>query len=367
MLPPRPVNPTFKRLPVLGEASAADLGVYVQAFASSVGELVGKRTVPWLAAQFWGRLELRRKRGPDRKGRRPNGVMAVVTYCGEERQIGPFLEHHRKLGVAEFVFLDLSADGALADMVEGSASCIIWRPRRPPKPEHALHWANYLRCVHGSGRWCLSLRPFERFVFFRCETRHIGDLLQFLESEQRDHMFALAVDMYAAAPATSIKLYGGQDPAEVLTYFDAFGYGAAEHGPHGSVVVRGGPLRRTDYRETPRASPPLNRTPLVKWHWSYSYLDGRRALMPKRLNAPHASWHSTPTACLLRYGLVDDDAAPARSARHDGAALVNNGGPNIRAGRPQLRQMMLKHDFSVRYRQSRDLAEAGLLNPGQWF
>jgi len=294
-------------------------------------------------------------------------VVIVAPYRGEANQIAPFIEHHSKLGVREFVFLDLSDDGSLHPRLAGRKDCALWRPHRPDKITHVVYWLNFLRRKYATGRWCLSLEPNERFIFYRSETRRIMDLIEFLTSERRDHIYALLLEMYGENPAENICLNAGEDPAEKLRHFEAFGYIAPEAGPISNVIIRGGIQRRALYRENPEDSPCLNRIPLVKWQWHFAYISGRRLMMPARLNTPHAPWHSSPTACLLRYALLDPPASVDLAARIDATEIMSDGRRSCYDVVPALRQANLKHDFSGRFTQSLDLVEAGLINPGQWF
>jgi hypothetical protein len=105
----------------------------------------------------------------------------------------------------------------------------------------------------------------------------------------------------------------------------------------------------------------------VKWRWYFAYISGRRLMMPARLNAPHAPWHSSPTACLLRYALLDPPASVDLAARIDATEIMSDGRRSCYDAVPILRQSDLKHDFSGRFTESLDLVEVGLINPGQWF
>jgi hypothetical protein len=364
MLPPRPARATLKRLPSLG-GMASPLSLAWELRAAAI-EFVRFRAAPLVQAQFWGWTNLRLIAGRSRFPAR-GAVVVIAIYCGEEAQLRTFLDHHRRLGVSEFVFLDLSAGGSLAALLRDDEDCAVWRSRLVSAFGQVAHWANYLRRRYASGRWCLSLDPSERFVFRRCETRRIEDLVQFLESEQRDHMFAVIVDMYGEQRADLIDWRPGENPAEKLSYFDCFGYSGGEAGPYSSVRVRGGPQRRLSYRTSPQSAPELNRVPLVKWRWSYSYILERRLLMPSWLNSAHCEHHSTPTACLLRYSLLDDPAVLRLAARARKAAIIADDAPCHASSLAPLRERQLRHEFSARYVGSEDLVEAGLLNPGQWF
>lgn len=321
---------------------------------------------PWCKAQWYGR-SLVHVGGPAAPVP-PREVVAVVPFYGSDVLLDAFLEHHRSLGLDAFVFLDLSADAVLAARLAGQNDCTVWRPRVNPDPKKAVYWLNYLRWRHATGRWCLSLEPSDFFVFPRCETRHIKDLIDFLETEQRNHVYALVVDMYGNGPAAAAGLASGEHPLSVLPYFDPYGYATASRpNRFRSVLVRGGVQRRAAFAEQPRRAPALNRIPLVKWRPFYTYLVGTRMLLPRRLNTPHSPWHSSTTAGLLRFALLENEAALRLAARTEAADIVGEGGGRSFARLAELRPMRLRHESSRRFAGSWDLVDCGLLNPGQWF
>lgn len=273
-------------------------------------------------------------------------AVAVVTYRGEARLLDTFLAHHRGLGLGRFVFLDLSADGGLPARLGGLPGCTVWRPRPgvAVDPARLLLWSNALRHRHAAGRWCLSLDATDLLVFSRCETRPLRALIDFLETEHRNHLYALVIEMYGEGALADDD---GRAPLEQLPLFDPAGYLTDAPDADQGVAVRGGPRRRTLFRLLPAQSPPLDRVPLVRWSRWLRYVEGTRRLRPTGLNTPHAPWHSSPTACLLRLGL-----------------LAPHAGEREAAG---LARQTLRTDVSRRFRVSDDLVDCGLLNPGQWF
>lgn len=333
------------------------LGVFLETFRFHIG--------PWLRAYRGGRELVHQCGAPQGAGR--GGVVAVVPYYGNEALLAVFLDHHRRLGIADFVFLDLSASGKLAASLGAESDCAVWRPHRQSAPQGTISWLNHLRSRYANGRWCLSLDPNELFVFHRCETRQIADLTEFLEAERRDHIFALLLDMYGDEPAAGLRLEEGVDPLDALPYFDRLGY--VTSGPHRyrNVTVRGGVRRRTLYPDTPRQSPILNRIPLVKWRWYYVYISGTRLLMPSRLNTSHSPWHSSPTASVLSLALLDSDERLALAWLADAEPMASGGGGLWGAGLMELRRRRLKENISERFTGSASLVACGLINPGQWF
>lgn len=295
------------------------------------------------------------------------GVVVVAPFYGNDQILPCFLDHHRRLAVDEFVFLDLSDDGGLAQRLRDQPDCAVWRPRAGADPGQAIYWLNFLRRRYATGRWCLSLEPSDLFVFARSESRRIKDLVDFLETEHRDHVYALVVEMYGDRPAASLSLGAGESPFDRMPYFDPFGYWISDAGPHRNVLTRGGVQRRTLFSDSPARSPGLNRIPLVKWRRFYAYVAGTRLMVPARLNTPHSSWHTSPTACLLRFALLDGDASLQTAAAAEGREIVSDGGGSSYAAVPRLRRRELKQAASMRFTASMDLVNCGLLNPGQWF
>jgi Glycosyl transferase family 2 len=320
---------------------------------------------PFVSSYYHGRSLDRISEDPPRRSKR--SVVAVVAYYGNERLIPGFLRYHRRIGVEDFVFLDLSPQHRLADLLEWESDCVVWRPRGTPSPRLAIHWLNFLRRRYGIGRWCLSLEPSEFLVFQRSESRDIRDLIEFLVVEQRNHLFALSVDMYGDQHAAAIPFSAGDDPLAALPYFDPVGYACHGVGRLRSLPTRGGVQRRILFADAPRNAPALNRIPLVKWRWYFSYLAATRLMAPGQLNTAHAPWHLSPTACLLRCALLDDDLSLAIAERAERTVLVADRATPSYPGVFKLRELRLKHSASARFSTSQDLVKWGLLTPGQWF
>lgn len=321
--------------------------------------------LPWLRSYVsgWG---LEHQGGPA-KSASSTELVLVAPYYGNERLLPSFLDHHRRQGVDEFVFLDLSAEGTLLARLAGDADCAVWRSRGTPDAGLAIFWLNYLRWRYGTSRWCLSIEPSELFVFPHCETRKIKDLIEFVETERRGHVYALVIEMYGEEPAASHDLSLEDHPLAALPFFDPYGYTTATPGRFRNVLVRGGVCRRALFSKSPRRAPAVNRVPLVKWQWYFVYLAGTRFILPRRLNLPHPPYHSSPTACLLRFALLDDEVSLALAAKAEARQILGDGGGLCYPGLPDLRHLPLKEDMSVRFTGSRNLLENELLSPGQWF
>ena len=134
------------------------------------------------------------------------------------------IAHHRRLGVNFFVLLDLSEAGGLAVELKDAADCVVWRPRGAVRLKRALLWLNYLRRRYATGRWCLSIEPSDFIAFRHSETRKLKDLIEFVESERRNRIYGVAVEMYGDRPAAELSLRAGRRiRATFLPLFDPLG------------------------------------------------------------------------------------------------------------------------------------------------
>lgn len=297
-----------------------------------------------------------------KNGRQSKGVVVVAAHFGTHNLLRAFLDHHRRIGIQNFVFLDLSTDGELCRHLKDETGCAVWRPANMKTEVNNTFWLNALRSRYARRRWCLSLDTSDAFIFYRCESRKISDFTEFLEAECRDHAFGVLVEMYGdfsiAAPPT-----GPED----LRYFDSFGFVSREKGHFRNPILRGGPQRRILYNLRSELSPAVNRVPLIRWRWNYSYVCGTKVAKPPHLNHPHARWHSSPTCCVLRYALLCDTQTLDTAARWESLSNLTEPTTSGYAGTARLLRVQQRHDYSRLFKDTQDFVDSGLLNPGQWF
>ncbi len=300
-------------------------------------------------------------------GKRISSVIAVVPYYGDRPILAWFLNYYRKLGIKLFVFLDLSPDRDLPNWLESAVDCVVWSPKGYMHPGKTIHALNYLRHRYARNKWCLSVEPYDFLVFPKCETRHIRDLTDFIESEQRRHVCAIVVDAYGDVPASELEVSDDLSPFELFPYFDRFGYQTAQAEDLQVVPILGGVQRRFLYGDEPQKAPALNRIPLLKITWDSYYLASTRVLVPIQLNTPHAEWHSTTTACLLRYAMLSNEMALHIAKQAEPAQLYPDNVTPLYAGSEAMISAVLKNQGSEKFESSQNLLECGLINNGQWF
>jgi hypothetical protein len=299
-------------------------------------------------------------------GRRISGVVAVMPYYGDDHLLAWILTYYRTLGVVFFVFLDWSEAGDLLHHLAETADCAVWRSNAGPEGGDTLHALNFLRHRYAEGKWCLSVEPFDVLVFPHSETRHIRDLIDFLENEQRSLVHAIVVDAYAGGSARAISHSDTISPDQALPYVDRLGYQTCPPTERRLLPIIGGVQRRSIYGEVPEQAPALNRIPLVKITPERYYVSSTTVMNLPELNAAHSDWHSTPTSCLLRYALLCGDSSLSLAA-HVEAAQDEAGLGSLLQGSIAMTEMNLITSASAGWRSSQDLVDCGLINNGQWF
>ncbi len=95
---------------------------------------------------------------------------------------------------------------------------------------------------------------------------------------------AMMLDLYPKGAARHADLCAGQDPTEVLDWFDAGNYTIRPQDPLGNLWIQGGPRARAFFADDPRKAPTLTKVPLVRWNRRFAYVNSAHTLLPPRLN-----------------------------------------------------------------------------------
>ncbi|MFM7333577.1 MAG: glycosyltransferase family 2 protein [Tabrizicola sp.] len=220
----------------------------------------------------------------------PDDILCFLCIRNEMARLPHFLAHHRTLGVRHFLMVDNSStDGSeafLADQTDVS----LWRTDASYKASRfGMDWLTWLMLRHGSGHWCLTLDADELFIYPYWQTRPLSALTGWLATQGRDSFGALTVDMYPEGPVSQGAVAPDDDPIKHLAWFDAGNYQIQVQPRMRNLWIQGGARARAFFAENPRRAPTLNKTPLVRWHWRYAYLNSTHALLPPRLNQVYAT------------------------------------------------------------------------------
>lgn len=216
----------------------------------------------------------------------PGAILAFVTVRNEALRLPYFLQHYRKLGVDHFLFVDnASTDGTTA-LLTAQPDVSVWSTAGGYKASRfGLDWLTGLMRRHGAGHWCLTLDADELLVYPYCETRPLRALTERLQAEGRLSFGAMMLDLYPKGPLQAQSYQPGQDPLEVLPWFDSGNYVVQVQPRLRNLWIQGGVRARAFFAAEPRRAPTLNKVPLIYWRRGYAYVNSTHAALPAHLNA----------------------------------------------------------------------------------
>ena len=217
-------------------------------------------------------------------------VLCFLCVRNEAARLPHFLRHHRALGVRHFLAVDNASTDGSADLLLDQPDVSLWTTGASYKASRfGMDWLTWLMMRHGSGHWCLTLDADELLIYPYWQTRPLPALTDWLDTQGRDSFGALTVDMYPEGPVSEGDVGPGDDPTDHLGWFDAGNYQVQVQPRMRNLWVQGGARARAFFADAPRRAPTLNKTPLVRWHWRYAYVNSTHALLPPRLNQVYAT------------------------------------------------------------------------------
>jgi hypothetical protein len=229
-----------------------------------------------------------------------------------------------------------------------------------------MDWLTWLMLRHGSGHWCLTLDADELLVYPYWKTRPLPALTGWLDAQGRDSFGALTVDMYPEGPVSQGAVGPEDDPISHLAWFDAGNYQTQVQPRMRNLWVQGGARARAFFAGNPRRAPTLNKTPLVRWHWRYAYVNSTHALLPPRLNEVYATDGGELTSGVLLHtkflpGITERSAEEKTRGEHFADAAQYAAYYDRLTADP-----VLHTSASTRYTGWRQLEALGLMSRGGW-
>lgn len=222
----------------------------------------------------------------DRTGTiRQGDILCLMTVRDEADRLPYFLSHHRKLGVSHFLVVDNASTDGTAALLADQPDISVWRAAASYKAARfGVDWLTWLQMRHGHGHWCLTLDADEILIYPHWQTRPLPALTRWLEDQGQPSFGALTVDMYPQGPVSAAVCAPGENPFDHLQWFDGGNYGVQVQPRMRNLWIQGGVRARAFFAQTPRQSPTLNKTPLVRWNRRFAYVNSTHALLPPRLN-----------------------------------------------------------------------------------
>jgi hypothetical protein len=163
-------------------------------------------------------------------------ITSVICPVRDEMGLLPhFLDHHRRLGVRQFILIDNASSDGTTEYALSQPDCIVYfTDESYYQSGYARDWINRILLGNGYAGWLIYLDADEHLVYRGAETMPIQGLLKRFEADAADTAFAVMVDMYPDGDFASVKIAPQDDLHAKLPWFD------------GDYVMRPWPTRSWD-------------------------------------------------------------------------------------------------------------------------
>lgn len=231
----------------------------------------------------------------------PDAVIVVTVLRNERSRLPYFLDYYRKLGAAHFLMIDNGSTDGSAAYLQTQQDVSVWQCTAGYRAARfGLDWSTWLQRKYCHDRWSLTVDVDELLVFDGCAQKGLPDLTRWLDQQGIQGFGAMMLDLYPKGRLSQQIYQPGQDPTEVLDWFDTGPYRAERQAPLGNLWLQGGARARVFFADRPERSPTLNKIPLVKWDRAYAYVNSTHSILPRDLNAIYdGPGTSQPSGVLL--------------------------------------------------------------------
>ena len=298
---------------------------------------------------------------------KPGDHLVFSTQRNEKVRLPYFLKYYREMGIKHFFIVDNDSDDGSVPYLAAQEDVSLWHTTGSYKTSRfGVDWLNHLQRKYAHGHWTLVVDPDEFFVYPFCDTRPIPALTDYLDASGVRSFGAMLLDMYPKGRLDAQPYLEGQDPLEIANWFDAGNYTVKHNSLYKNLWIQGGPRSRKFFRDTPGAAPALNKTPLVKWDRSYTYVSSTHMILPRGLNITYDTQGGEKTSGLLLHTkFLDTLAVKAKEELKRGQHYANSAEYKAYAA-------SLKNDpdlwckWSEKYINWRQLEILGLMSKGNW-
>lgn len=189
-----------------------------------------------------------------------NTPLIICVVKNDLERIKLFLDHHIKLGVSHFVFIDNNSDDGTCEFLIAQPNVNVYRCYSQYSTLKREGWINKVMLYYGINRWYLCLDSDELFVYQNYEVLSISKFIKNLEVKNIYSVRTLMLDMYSNQKLVSEFVV--KDIKSEYAYFDEEGYKMDSSLIYDSVT--GGPRNRIFSTTELPFKPNLIKTPLFK-------------------------------------------------------------------------------------------------------
>ncbi len=222
-------------------------------------------------------------------------ILLFSTVRNEITRLPQFLDHYRRLGVGHFLFVDNGSDDGTDHFLRQQGNVSLWRTDHSYRlSRFGMDWLTWLMIRFAHGHWTVTADADELLIYPCWERHDLHVLTAYLDATGRRSMGAFMLELYPKGRLAAARYSPGQDPTEILRWFDPKGYVTKYQPKLDNILIRGGVRARVFFARDPAKAPTLSKTPLVRWSRRYAWVSSTHSLLPRRLNrvrgpqAPHA-------------------------------------------------------------------------------
>lgn len=214
-----------------------------------------------------------------------DAILLVAVLRNEMTLLPHFMRYYRDLGIDHFLMVDNGSDDGSLAYLSVQPDVTLWSTKKSYKAaRYGLDWVNWILMRHARRHWVLVVDIDEFFVYPFCDTRPIRALTDWLDVNDVSAFPAMVLDMYPKGGVSDAIYEPGTNPFEIADHFDGGNYSISRNALYGNLWIQGGPRARAMFADDPVKAPSLNKTPLVKWRWSYAFASSTHMLLPRGLN-----------------------------------------------------------------------------------
>ncbi len=298
-------------------------------------------------------------------------VRVFATMRNEAERLPYFFAHYRSLGAGHFLIVLNDSNDDSEALLSDQPDVSLWRTSAGYKASRfGVDWTTWLQFRYGHDEWCLTVDADELLIYPHHDKRSLQELTARLDETGATALGALMLDLFPKGPLGQQSHQPGQDPTQVLNWFDAGPYRATRQEPAKNLWMQGGTRDRSFFSKTPERAPTLNKFPLVRWNRRFAYMNSTHSLLPPRLNLEWDGPKSVSDDTRLSGALLHTKFLPGvtRRAVEEKARKQHFGQPDQfdayydwLASDPDL-----WHSDATAYKGWRQLVELGLLSSGGW-
>jgi len=304
----------------------------------------------------------------DRTAKIPRGfALGFSTVRNELLRLPFFLEHYRKIGVGHFLMVDNDSDDGTREYLERQPDVSLWGTEHSYRQSRfGVDWLMWLQMRYGHDRWCLTVDADEILVYPHHDETGLRNLTDWLDEKGLRAFGTLMLDLYPKGAIGDQEYRSGQDPTDVLRWFDVEDYRTKMRLKSHYLSVQGGVRERMFFTDRPELAPHLNKIPLVKWNRRFAYVSSTHALLPPALNRVfETSAPSRPTGILLHNKFLNTVLEKSREEMKRKQHFTHSERYATYYDKVAANPDMWCEN-SVRYQGWRQLVELGLMSAGAW-